>query len=141
MPVQQPETNLERLHLDQWWEGHSLLGQLVRRVDETAQQGPLEGARAALDEFQDALEGHFEVEERIYFPLVERYAPVQRDRVRLAREAHGVIRTQLVKLQELMAAGERKAARVCLGALLGTFREHEIDESVLVETLAEFVEG
>jgi soluble cytochrome b562 len=118
-----------------WWAEHSELDALVQGVARTLETRHLAAAGSALDALADALEAHFGVEERVYFPLVERFSPQHAEVVRGARFGHRLVIEALEKLRDLVERGEMDAARHALGAVLERFRLHEAEEARLIAEL------
>jgi iron-sulfur cluster repair protein YtfE (RIC family) len=125
----------DRDSLQRWWEEHSELDRLVADVEESLNAGRLEPARVALAALAEALENHFSVEERVYFPLVERFSPEHAAIVRGARLAHARVTESLDTLSEAVERGESVAARRALALVLDLFRRHEGEEAKLIAEL------
>jgi iron-sulfur cluster repair protein YtfE (RIC family) len=121
--------------LERWWEEHSELDRLVGAVEECLNGGRVEVSRGALDDLAGALESHFDIEERVYFPLVERFSPEHAASVRAARLAHVKVVETLENLRDLVERGEVSAARRILALLLDRFRTHEREEARLIAEL------
>ena len=122
--------------LQRWWQDHSELDQLVGKLQDATERQSVAAASAALEELAEALEGHFTVEEEVYFPLVERLRPELAETMKDARMAHLTLRGQLDQLRGLLSDGDREAARGVLGALLELFRRHEALEERLIADLS-----
>ncbi|MBM4336196.1 MAG: hemerythrin domain-containing protein [Deltaproteobacteria bacterium] len=120
---------------ERWWEEHSDLDHLVAALEESLSGGRIAVSRRAVEELAGALETHFDLEERVYFPLVERFSPEHCTRVRAARVAHAQVSETLQSLCDLIERGETlKACRV-LAVLLDRFRTHEIEDARLIADL------
>ena len=120
---------------ERWWEEHSDLDHLVAALEESLSGGRIAVSRRAVEELATALESHFDLEERVYFPLVERFSPEHSTRVRAARVAHAQVSETLQSLRDLIEQGETlKACRV-LAVLLDRFRTHEIEDARLIADL------
>jgi hypothetical protein len=125
----------DRSSLERWWEEHSELDRLVAAVEESLSGGRVDVSRGALDELAAALESHFDVEERVYFPLVERFSPEHAAIVRAARLGHVKVVETLENLRDLVERGQVGAARRILALLLERFRTHETEEARLIAEL------
>jgi hemerythrin len=122
--------------LQRWWREHSELDQLVETLLEACEGPRNAAASAALEEFAEALEGHFRVEEDTYFPLIERLDQDLAETLKGARLAHLMVRAQLEELRGCLARGEGAKAREVLKGLLELFRNHEELESRLIAELS-----
>ncbi len=98
-------------------------------------RGSLARTSQALEELEAALDAHFTVEERVYFPLIEKLSPERHTSIQAAREDHLRISELLDELRDLVECGELTAARRALAKLLDRFRDHEIQEAKLIEDL------
>jgi hypothetical protein len=104
-------------------------------VEESLSGGRVDVSRGALDELAAALESHFDVEERVYFPLVERFSPEHAASVRAARLGHVKVVETLENLRDLVERGQVGAARRILALLLERFHTHESEEARLIAEL------
>ena len=118
-----------------WWQEHSELDGLVREVEARMGRGSLANTSQALEELEAALDAHFTVEERVYFPLIEKLSPERHNSIQAAREDHLRISERLDELRDLVECGALTAARRALAKLLDRFRDHEIQEAKLIEDL------
>jgi iron-sulfur cluster repair protein YtfE (RIC family) len=125
----------DRDSLQRWWEEHSELDRLVADVEDSLNGGRLDAAQVALAALAEALESHFNVEERVYFPLVERFSPEHAAIVRGARMGHARVTESLDTLREVVERGEIAAARRALAMVLDLFRRHEGEEAKLIAEL------
>ena len=121
--------------IERWWQEHSELDLLVESLEQAMDDGSIARAGAALEELANALEEHFTVEERVYFPLVEQLSSEHAPIVRAASLGHAKIRDRLDTLRDLVANGEIAPARRGLAVLLDRFRTHEAEEAKLVGEL------
>lgn len=122
--------------LKRWWQEHSELDELVEALVEATEHGTLAAASASVEELGEALEGHFAVEEEVYFPLVESLRPEYGPTVQTARLAHLEVREQLDRLRSHLSNGDPASARDVLNALLDIFRTHEEMEGRLIADLS-----
>ncbi len=118
-----------------WWQEHSELDRLVRAVEARMGRGSLARTSQALEELEAVLDAHFTVEERVYFPLIEKLSPERHTSIQAAREGHLGISELLDELRDLVECGELAAARRALANLLDQFRDHEIHEAKLIGDL------
>ena len=118
-----------------WWEENSELDRVVETVRLKLDRGVLSEAGASLGRLATILEGHFATEEDLYFPLVERAAPTNAERVAAARSGHEKLRDALEGLQVLVENGDLASARRALAALLHGLQIHEVEEGKLIAEL------
>ncbi len=118
-----------------WWDEHSELDRLVAELESALVRGAIAAATSALDALASTLEGHFAVEEEIYFPLLESIDPAHAPALDAARLGHGKICERLEQLRQLVDGGEVPAARRVLRTVLDRFRLHEEEEEKLVGRL------
>lgn len=135
MPDSRTEHSPDQLALPRWWEEHSELDQVVAEVAQTLASGGLDRTLGAVSALKATLERHFYVEETIYFPLIERFAPEEGSSVRAAQLGHSRMRRTLNDLQELLSGGDRPGARRVLAQLLAGLNEHEAHEEQLIRRL------
>ena len=135
MPERRTEHSPDPLALPRWWQEHSELDQVVADVMKALATGNLDRPLAAVSTLKETLERHFYVEETIYFPLVERFAPEEGSSVRAAQLGHDRMREALNDLQGLLASGDRPRAQDVLAQLLTRLNEHEAHEEQLIQRL------
>ena len=123
------------LALPRWWKEHSELDQVVACVAQTLASGGLDRTLVAVSALKATLERHFCVEETIYFPLIERFAPEEGGSIRAAQLGHERMRSTLDDLQGLLTGGDRPSARRVLAQLLAGLNEHEAHEEQLIKRL------
>ncbi len=129
------DVNVEFPDLQRWWDEHSQLDRLVDELEQGLQRGAIAPARAALEELAATLEGHFAVEEGVYFPLLESVDPAQKPSLDAARLGHGKIRDRLEQLRQLVDGRDIPSARRALRVVLDRFRQHEEEEAKLIGRL------
>jgi hypothetical protein len=115
-----------------WWRERSELDRLVETVIETMDGGNLSGMGRALEEFEEALEAHFTLEEKVYFPLIEQFSPPHRGVVEMARLSHQRIRDAINDVRELVGNGQIAAGSRALFVMLDCVRTHESEETKLI---------
>ena len=121
--------------LRRWWQEHSELDELVEALEQVLASGSLVRARQAVADLEGVLDAHFTVEERVYFPLIERLSPDHQGTVQAASSGHRKIGELLDGLAELVENGQLVEARRTLEQLLERFRLHESQEVRLIEDL------
>jgi hypothetical protein len=126
---------VEAQSIERWWEEHSELDQLVSALEGALERSSVPTASAALEDLCDAMDAHFDVEEAVYFPLLERLAPTHGVGVKAAREAHARLRSDLEKIRSHLSDDELDRARGLLGEWTVRFDDHEQAESRLIAEL------
>ncbi len=122
--------------LARWWREHSDLDQLVSELVEATETRRLAAASAALEELASALEGHFTVEEEVYFPLVPDLRPEFAASLERARLAHSELSSRFEVMRGLLSDGDRLRAKDVLSGALDLFRIHEEMEGALIADLS-----
>jgi len=122
--------------LARWWREHSDLDQLVAELVEATEARSLAAATAALEELASALEGHFTVEEEVYFPLVSELRPEFAASLERARLAHTELRNRFDRMRGHLEDGDRLGAKDLLSGALDLFRIHEEMEGSLIADLS-----
>ncbi len=118
--------------LERWWEEHSELDQLAAELRRSlAFHGPARVSQA-MEEFAAELGSHLDVEEEVYFPLIEQLVPDQATGTRRARVAHVLLRLDLGTMRAQIEKGDLDQARRTFELLLRRFRDHEHQEAELI---------
>lgn len=126
---------MEAHSIERWWEEHSELDQLVSALAGALERSGVAAASAALEDLYDAMDAHFDVEEGMYFPLLERLPSTHGADVKALREAHARIRGDLEKIRSHLSDDELDRARGLMGELMVLFDGHEQAESRLIAEL------
>jgi iron-sulfur cluster repair protein YtfE (RIC family) len=115
-------------------EQHHRLAELRGRVTEEIQARSVAGARSAFTDFSGALEAHFGVEEKIYFPAVRGLDDQLRTAVDGLLAEHRKLRIRVRDLTQRFESGNGFACLVVLQALIDELEEHEQrEEAVMVQ--------
>ncbi len=130
---------MEAHSMERWWEEHSELDQLVSGLAGALERSGAAAASAALQDLCDAMDAHFDAEEGVYFPLLERLSPTHGAAVKAAREGHARSRGDLEKLRSHLSDDELDRARGLMGELMVLFDDHEQAESRLIAELEQAV--
>ena len=132
VPRRETELSPDELALPRWWAEHSELDQLSAELRRSlAFHGPARVSQA-MEEFAAQLESHLEVEEEVYFPLIEQLVPDQATGTRRARVAHVLLRLDLGTMRAQIEKGDLDQARRTFEFLLRRFRDHEHQEAELI---------
>lgn len=115
---------------------HRLLDALFADARDAFHAGDaLEAARESFATLRDALETHFDQEDRLYYPAIWALRPLRKDALLAAVEAHHAFRTQLRDIDALLAEGEITDARNAFDALAAAFVKHEQQEERALASL------
>lgn len=88
----------------------------------------LGAAGDAFARFAEALEAHFTVEERLYFPAIQSLDPELWDAVESLLSSHRRLRRRVADLLDHFASGNGFACAILLKALIDELRAHEREE-------------
>ena len=115
---------------------HRELDSLFEEVlDSFRPEGPPEATLEALKELREALETHFEQEDRLYYTAIWALRPDLEPQLRTLVDAHGEFLAQLDRLGALLDRGERAEARSVFDYLSAVFKRHEDAEEAALATL------
>jgi hypothetical protein len=115
---------------------HRLLDALFADARDAFHAGDaLEAARESFATLRDALETHFEQEDRLYYPAIWALRPLRKDALMAAVEGHHAFRVQLREIDALLAEGELADARNAFDALTLAFIKHERAEEEVLSAL------
>lgn len=91
-------------------------------------------AREAFTELRQALETHFDQEERLYYPAIWGLRPDKKVRLRACIDTHSDFRTRMRAIHEQLALGDVGHGARSFEKLATAFLEHEaLEEQVLAE--------
>ncbi|MCC6641939.1 MAG: hemerythrin domain-containing protein [Deltaproteobacteria bacterium] len=98
------------------------------------ERGDRRHARASIESLMSALEAHFALEDRVYFPSLCALQPGVEPDVRVLQREHGKLREHLASIASRLDAQEDPADLMpSFQGLVSAFREHEVrEESILV---------
>jgi len=111
---------------------HSQLGELHQLVASELDRGAVHSARQAFERFEEALQAHLEVDERIYFPALGALRPRLTDEIATLVQEHDGIFALLPGLRSLLRGGEMELSRERLRDLARLISDHESREEALV---------
>jgi len=115
---------------------HRELDSLFEEVlDSFRPEGPPETTLEALKELREALETHFDQEDRLYYPAIWALRPDLEPQLRTLVDAHGEFLAQLDRLGTLLDRGERAEASSVFDYLSAVFKRHEDAEEAALATL------
>ena len=115
---------------------HEKLNQLYAELHREIVRGARHNAFVRFGRFRDALEAHFEVEDRVYFPAVHGFHPAEAALLdELAREHEG-FRRELIRIDRLLEAHEPEESSELLAGLVSRLVVHEQKEDALLARIA-----
>jgi len=114
-----------------------------RRLDalfvevQTAFKRPVvsEAARDAFKELGEALDTHFDQEDRLYYPAIWALRPDLKPKLHAFREEHAEFRRQLEAIEAMLASGDFEEACRAIEVLSGRFGRHEVSEEETLRSL------
>ena len=114
---------------------HEQLDTFFSLVTAAVERGSLHAARPAFTRFADALDSHFTLEDRVFFPALRGLDPqLTKDLTGLADEHHA-LRRDLESLTDLLAAGSLESFAVRLETLGDTINGHEAREELILASV------
>ena len=114
---------------------HQKLNELYAALRRELERGQLHNAIVCFGRMRDALEAHFEVEDRVYFPAVRGFLP---NRVALLDKLwsdHEVFRTELVQIDRVLEAHDLDETGALLRRLVARLLTHEQEEDELLDEI------
>lgn len=91
-------------------------------------------AREAFGELREAVETHFDQEERLYYPAIWGLRPEKKERLRQCIDAHADFRGRMGAIGEQLDLGDVGHGARGFEALAAAFQQHEaLEEQVLAE--------
>lgn len=117
-------------------EQHRRLRGLFTDVREALQAGfGLEDARDALARLGEALDAHFEQEDRLYFPPIASLRPEHRARIAALAEEHTDFRERLARIARDLDSDARESSAQAFREFTADFGDHEKSEQKLLAEL------
>lgn len=112
------------------------------QAETAARNGDWPGAAAALDDFREALERHFRVEEEALFPAFERTTGMTEGPTAVMRAEHADMRELIDQLRSAVAARDADELAGVAETLNMIMQQHNVkEEQVLYALLDEAVGG
>ncbi len=107
------------------------------------ERGDRRHARASIESLESALEVHFALEDRVYFPALCALQPSVDPDIRSLQREHGKMREHLASIASRLAAQEDPAGLLpAFEGLVSSFLDHEArEESILVAVESGLTEG
>jgi iron-sulfur cluster repair protein YtfE (RIC family) len=116
-------------------EQHRQLDALLEEVRKAFREGSArEAVRAAFSHLREALETHFEQEERLYYPPIWALRPTQKAPLQACVAAHTGFRSALRDISHLLESDQVTGALETFETFARGFEHHEaVEEAILVE--------
>lgn len=114
---------------------HRKLDQLYEALRRDLERRARHTACISFGRFRDALEAHFEIEDRVYFPAVHGLCPEHRGLLDRLSSDHVVFCEELVSIQRLLESDELDESEQRLVELISGLRGHERREDGLLSQL------
>jgi iron-sulfur cluster repair protein YtfE (RIC family) len=116
-------------------EQHRRMGSLLEKVREDLRAGDAGASvRRSFSELREALETHFEQEDRLYFPSIWALRPSQKARLQSCVATHDALRSMLGEIADLLERNEPTRATHTFDLLAEGFESHEaLEEEILAE--------
>jgi hypothetical protein len=111
---------------------HRQLDVFFGMVQQALERGSLVAARQAYTRFNDALEAHITLEDRVFFPALHGLDPSISAELRQLAEDHHKVRQHLHELADLLAVGSVEAFSEGFDQLAVAFSGHEEQEERLI---------
>jgi iron-sulfur cluster repair protein YtfE (RIC family) len=108
-------------------------------AEDAAQTGDLAGCRARFQQFQAAMEQHFQKEEIILFPAFEEASGNAMGPTRVMRLEHQQMRETLAEMDRALAAGDPEEFLGQAEALLILIQQHNIKEEQILYPMCDRV--
>ena len=106
-------------------------------------EGKKEGSDSALEAFhalREALETHFDQEDRLYYPAIWALRQDLKTGLREFVSEHEKFRNQLEHIDAVLARGDFEAGGRAIDALAGEFGRHEVREESMLRGLSRELE-
>lgn len=116
-------------------EQHRQLGVLFVDARAALVRGELDAARARFEQLREALDAHFDQEDRLYYPPIAALRPGHKRTVAGIGEAHRRFREHFGEIATALEAGSLAAAQRAFEEFLDSFAKHEAIEEELVRSL------
>lgn len=114
---------------------HKKLDELYEAVRHDLERRARHTAHVSFGRFRDALEAHFEIEDRVYFPAVHGMCPEHRALLDVLSADHVGFCEQLLCIHRLVESNELEESEQRLQGLVVVLREHEQREDGLLALL------
>ncbi len=111
---------------------HDRLNRLYTTLLRDLHPSSRHAAYASFVRLQDALESHFEVEDQVHFPTVQKFRPEFASLIQSLQEGHTRFRKELIQISQIIAAGEIEESRRLVGVFAQELAEHEKTEEDLL---------
>ncbi len=107
---------------------NSLYTCLMREID----GGIPYAAQNCFFRLRGMLNGHFDVEDRVHFPVVRKFRPAFGSLIDALSEEHSDFRADMEKIERLLAENDLKESKRLLTRFADRFLRHECTEETLI---------
>jgi hemerythrin len=104
-------------------------------LDAFRSEDPRNDAGAALAELREALETHFDQEDRLYYPAIGALRPDLKPKLERFLDAHAQFHHDFERVEALLSQASLDEARAAFEALSRAFKIHEAAEEATLATL------
>jgi iron-sulfur cluster repair protein YtfE (RIC family) len=118
---------------------HRCCDESFAAIEEMAQTGDAAGCRARFQQFQAAMEQHFQKEEVILFPAFEEASGNMMGPTRVMRLEHQQMRDTLAEMERALAGGDLEEFLGQAEALLILTQQHNIKEEQILYPMCDRV--
>lgn len=94
-----------------------------------------DAARESFKELSEALDTHFDQEDRLYYPAIWALRPDLKPQLHAFSEEHAGFRRELESIEALLATEDFEEACRAIEALAGRFGRHELSEEATLGSL------
>ncbi len=116
---------------------HHRLNRLYATLQRDLRPSSRHAAYASFVRLRDALESHFEVEDQVHFPTVQKFRPEFGSLIQSLQAGHTRFRKELIQISQIISAGEIDESRRLVGVFAQELVEHEkIEEDLLAQIMS-----
>jgi iron-sulfur cluster repair protein YtfE (RIC family) len=116
---------------------HDRLNRLYSSLQRDLNPISRHAAYASFVRLRDALEAHFEVEDRVHFPTIQKFRPEFANLIRSLQQGHTRFRKELTQISQIISAGEIDESRRLVGIFAQALADHEKAEEDLLAQVME----
>ena len=116
-------------------EQHRQLEVLFEGTRSAFGRGEVDAVRAGFERLREALDAHFDQEDRLYYPPIAALRPGHKIVVAGLGEAHAQFRIRFAEIADALATASLAAAQRAFEAFVASFTRHEVIEEELVRSL------
>lgn len=115
---------------------HDRLNRLYNSLQRDLHPSSRHAAYASFVRLRDALEAHFEVEDRVHFPTIQKFRPEFANLICSLQQGHTRFRKELAQISQIISAGEIDESRRLVGIFAHALADHEkAEEDLLAQVM------